>query len=316
MDKRYAITIDNLSHRYPKGKQALNNVSFGIAENQILGVLGPNGSGKTTLFHILSTLIRQSSGKVLISGLELGKDNHRIRQKLGVTFQSPGLDGKLTVTENLRHHGHLYHLSGKTLERQIDQILDDLNLSQRSKDLVDKLSGGLKRRVEIAKALLPRPRILLLDEPSTGLDPRARTNLWEVLQQLRYERDMTIVLTTHFMKEAEVCQRLAILDQGQLIANGTLEELRQPVAEQVLLIKTKRTSLVETALTNRWQLSPQKVNGHIRVENARGQAVVQEVMKALADDIDELTWRSPTLDDVFLHYTGHRFDTDEVSDAS
>src|SRR4030095_1309556 len=221
MNRPAAVEIQSLSLTYPParrggtGRDALRNVSFNVHQGEIFGLLGPNGGGKTTLFKILSTLLKPSSGSARIGGLDTRTESHEIRKHLGIAFQFPRLDKKLTAEENLRHQGHLYGIRGKTLTDRMKEMLRWVNLEDRSRDLVETLSGGMCRRVELAKALLPRPRVLLLDEPSTGLDPGARRDLWAQLKLLRDERNVTVLLSTHLTEEAADCDRLVLLHEGE-----------------------------------------------------------------------------------------------------
>src|SRR5258706_9841424 len=203
------VHVDHLTHAYGD-RTALTDLSLSINPGEIFGFLGPNGSGKTTLFRILSTLLAPQKGRVMLLGLEVTRNRPEIRRQIGVVFQSPSLDKQLTAAENLRHQGHLYGLAGADLESRIDEMLARVGLSERPRDYVSTFSGGMRRRVELAKGLLHRPRILLLDEPSTGLDPGARLDLWQYLREIRDQEGVTILLTTHLMDEAEHCSRLAI----------------------------------------------------------------------------------------------------------
>ena len=220
------LVVEALTHRYGE-RVALKGVSFQVAKGEIFGLLGPNGGGKTTLFRILSTLVMPREGNVRMFGIDVVREQVEIRRRIGVVFQSPSLDRKLTVLENLRHQGHLYNLRGPGLQSRIDQLLSRFGMSDRKGDLVETLSGGQRRRVELAKGLLHKPQVLLLDEPSTGLDPRVRRELSDYLERLRDEDGMTILLTTHLMEEADRCDRLAILDRGELVALSTPRELKE-----------------------------------------------------------------------------------------
>ncbi len=233
-----ALSTKGLTHRYGD-RLALDDVSLRVAPREIFGLLGPNGGGKTTLFRILSTLVRPTSGTASILGLDLLRDTTALRARIGVVFQAPSLDKKLRVRENLAHQGHLYGLSGAALHERIDHLLIEFNLRDRARDLVETLSGGLQRRVEIAKSLLHRPELLLLDEPSTGLDPGARIDLWQTLYRLRDQQNVTVLLTTHLMEEAERCDRVAIIDQGRIVAEGTPEELRAEIGGDVISARSR-----------------------------------------------------------------------------
>ena len=212
-----AIEISGLRHRYGE-REALRGVSLTVERGEIFALLGPNGGGKTTLFKILSTLMRVAQGSVRVLGHDLRGEARRVRSSIGVVFQSPGLDPKLTVAENLVHHGHLYGLGGASLRARVTAVLADLDLTDRAGDLVETLSGGLARRTDLARGLLHGPELLLLDEPSTGLDPGGRRDFAQLLRALRDRGGVTVVLTTHYMEEAERADRVAVLHEGSLVA--------------------------------------------------------------------------------------------------
>ena len=228
MGETAAISVSDLSFRYGD-RTALDAVGFNVSPGSIFGFLGPNGGGKTTLFSILSTVLPLQSGNVTALGHDLQKDSAAYREQIGVTFQAPGLDRRLTVLENLIHQGHLYGLRGDHLRHTIEELTEQFGVADRQSDIVDTLSGGLKRRVELAKCLIHRPSLLLLDEPSTGLDPGARHDLWASLERLRSEQGVTVVVTTHLMEEAERCDELALLHRGQIVAQGSPSELRSRI---------------------------------------------------------------------------------------
>lgn len=301
-----AIEVSGLSHAYGQ-RAALTDLSFRVQPGEIFGLLGPNGGGKTTLFRILSTLLPVQSGSVAVLGHDAGTDAEAIRRKIGVTFQSPSLDKKLTVSENLRHQGHLYGLSGTELTRQIDDQLKRLGLTDRRNDRAESLSGGLARRVEIAKGLLHQPQLLLLDEPSTGLDPGARIDLWKYLHQLRDTGAVTVLVTTHLMEEAERCDRLGILDQGKLVALGTPAELRAAIGGDCVTIQTPDPDGLAQRIRDRFSLTPQRVGESLRVEAVRGHEFLRDLVDAFRDEITSISLAKPTLEDVFVLKTGHRF---------
>ncbi len=231
------IVLTGLTHDYGT-RLALDHLSFSVAPAQIFGLLGPNGSGKTTLFRILSTLMVPSGGTATIGGFDVATQPGAVRQQTGIVFQARSLDIKLTVEENLRHAGHLYGLSGKALRARIADVLARVALTDRAKEYVETLSGGMQRRVELAKGLIHSPSVLLLDEPSTGLDPGARLDLWQYLRTLRDDEGVTVLVTTHLMEEAEYCDRLAILSEGKLVALGSPEELKSTIGGDVVLFET------------------------------------------------------------------------------
>ena len=232
-----AIRVEALEFAY-ESRAVLKGLSFEVAAGEIFGVLGPNGGGKTTLFRILSTLVPPQTGRVSLFGHDIRVDRNRIRQRLGVVFQNPSVDGKLTVRENIRHHGLLYGLSGAALREEGIAAMQRLGIADRADDLVETLSGGLRRRVELAKGLMTKPQVLILDEPSTGLDPGARNDLWKHLRAMQAKDNVTIVLTTHLMDEAEQCDRIAILDEGRIVTEGPPDVLRRRIGGDVISIRT------------------------------------------------------------------------------
>jgi ABC-2 type transport system ATP-binding protein len=306
MSSGLAISIAGLSHSYGE-PQALDNVSLDLLQGEILGILGPNGGGKTTLFRVLSTLLPVQQGNVGVLGFDLRTAAAAIRLRIGVTFQSPSLDRKLTVRENLKHQGHLYGLCGRVLQNRIDELLARLGLTDRAGDRAESLSGGLQRRVEIAKGLLHDPRILLLDEPSTGLDPGARLDLWQYLHQLQAENGVTVLVTTHLMEEAERCDRLAILDKGQLVAVGSPAALRSEIGGDCVTIHSEQPDELSRQIEGRFGVAPRLLGNVLRVEIPRGQDFLRDVADAFPAQVTSMTLGKPTLEDVFVQRTGHRF---------
>ena len=301
-----AVQVINLRRQYGE-RAALDGVSFSIARGEIFALLGPNGGGKTTLFKILSTLIAATSGEVAILGQRLTHNPHAVRSRIGVVFQHPSLDLKLTVIENLQHHGHLYGLRGQTLHERSIAMLKRLGLADRAHDIVETLSGGMQRRVELAKGLLHRPELLLLDEPSTGLDPGARRDFNDYLQQLRAQDGVTIILTTHIMDEAERCDRVGILHQGKLVALDTPDALKAQVGGDVVAIRAANMPKFREKVMRRFECEPVMVDGFLRIERHRGHEFVREVVEAFPGEIQSITFGRPTLEDVFIHQTGHQF---------
>jgi ABC-2 type transport system ATP-binding protein len=302
-----ALVVQSLSHRYGD-RDALCDVTFVVSTGELFGLLGPNGGGKTTLFRVLSTLMKPTRGAVRVFGDDVMDRPAAVRRHIGVVFQSPALDDRLTISENLRHHGHLYGLHGAQLQARRRETLETLSLGDRVGDVVGTLSGGLKRRVEIAKALLTRPRLLLLDEPSTGLDPRARRDLWGELVSLRERTGATIVLTTHLMEEAAGCDRVGILDEGRLVALGSPGELTATVGGDVLWISAAADPGSLAARVNAgFGVAAEVVDGRVRLERPRGHEFVTDLIEAFPGEIDAVTFSRPTLEDVFVHHTGRRF---------
>jgi len=301
-----AIQVEQLRHVYG-ARVALDGVSFTIARGEVFGLLGPNGGGKTTLFKILSTLMPASAGTATIFGEPVRGAPDQVRRHLGVVFQHPSLDGKLSVGENLRCHGHLYGVRGAALDTRVQAVLQRLGLTERAGDLVETLSGGLQRRTELAKALLHQPPLLLLDEPSTGLDPGARRDFMQHLRQLRDHEGVTIVLTTHYMEEAERCDRVAILHQGKLVSVGAPAELKDRVGGDVVVMQADDPEGLGAKIRERFDCEALVVDGTVRVERPRGHEFVRDVVDAFAADITLVTYGKPTLEDVFIHLTGRTF---------
>jgi ABC-2 type transport system ATP-binding protein len=306
------IVLDKLTHNYGE-RLALDSLSFEVRAGEIFGLLGPNGSGKTTLFRILSTLMTPSGGRASIQGFDVARDPNRVRQQIGIVFQARSVDLKLTVAENLKHQGHLYGLSGAALKSRIDEVLGRVGLRERAGDFVETLSGGMQRRVELAKGLIHSPSVLLLDEPSTGLDPGARRDLWQYLETLRDEENVAILVTTHLMEEAEHCDRLAILNEGKLVALGTPFELKSKIGGDVVLFETRTPETAENLalrLSQRFDVEAAVLGNSVRLEHGHGHRFVTSVVEAFPGIVEAVTVSKPSLEDVFIRRTGHRFWTE------
>jgi ABC-2 type transport system ATP-binding protein len=303
------IQAENLRHQY-ETRVALDGVSFDVRAGEIFGLLGPNGSGKTTMFRILSTLMLPSGGRAMICGLDVAKNPNQVRREIGVVFQAPSIDVKLTAEENLRHIGHLYGLRGTALNERVKEMLGRVALSDRANENAETFSGGMQRRLEIAKGLLHRPSVLLLDEPTTGLDPGARRDLWQYLNTLR-EQGITIIVTTHLMEEAERCDRLAILSEGHLVALGTPTELKHEIGGDVILLDARDPESLAQRIHRRYGLEVSVLDNKVRLEREGGHRFVTDVVEAFPGEIDAISISKPTLEDVFIHRTGHRFWTEE-----
>jgi ABC-2 type transport system ATP-binding protein len=302
-----AVLVDEVTHRYG-AREALRDVSFQVPAGAIFGLLGPNGGGKTTLFRIAATLLAPGAGTVRVFGADVRRQAAEVRRRLGVVFQAPALDGRLTVEENLRHHGHLYGLRGRRLAERLGTALDRVALGERAGDLVLTLSGGLQRRAELAKALLHGPALLLLDEPSTGLDPGARRDLWKHLADLRADAGTTVLLTTHLMDEAARCDHVGILDAGRLVAQGPPETLTGAIGGDVLLVSAADPTALAARIRDRFDVPADVIDGQVRLERPRGHEFVPALVEAFPGAIDAIRVGKPTLEDVFMHHTGRRLD--------
>jgi len=285
-------------------------VSFDVRPAELFGLLGPNGSGKTTLFRILSTLMIPSGGRATIMGFDVARDPNGLRRQIGVVFQAQSIDVKLTAQENLWHQGHLYGLRGAALNSRIAEMLGRVKLTDRANDKAETFSGGMQRRLELAKGLLHHPAVLLLDEPTTGLDPGARRDLWQYLANLRDEEHVTVIVTTHLMEEAERCDRLAILNEGKVVALGTPEELKREIGGDVILLDTKNPESLAKRMQSRFSVDAQVLQGQVRLERESGHRFITDVVEAFPGEIEAISVSKPTLEDVFIHRTGHRFWTE------
>lgn len=301
-----AVSLDRLGHRY-RDRVALSALTASIAKGETVAFLGPNGSGKTTLFRILSTLMPPFEGKALVGGHDVAREPEAVRRRIGVLFQAPGLDKKLTVRENLVHQGYLYGLRGGDLASRADRLLDRVGLADRSEERVETLSGGLKRRVEIAKSLLHDPEVLLLDEPCAGLDPGARNDVWEALRELP-GRGVTVLLTTHDMDEAARCARVAILDAGRLVA------LEPPRA----LVDSLKGGIVHLRIAGDLPSIARELEAEFQVQVEAGRedllfvhpdapGCLARTLARYGPAVVSGEVRRPTLEDVFLAKTGRPF---------
>jgi len=301
------ISVQSLVHRY-ESRTALNGVSFDVRPAELFGLLGPNGSGKTTLFRILSTLMIPTAGRAIVLGCDATQDAASLRRKIGVVFQAQSVDPKLTAYENLWHQGHLYGLRGAALKKRIAEILMRVGLADRAKERVETFSGGMQRRIELAKGLLHHPGVLLLDEPTTGLDLGARRDLWQYLQILRDEEHVSVLVTTHLMEEAERCDRLAIMNEGNLVALGTPAELKSEIGGDVILLDAAQdASLLAERVRFRFHVEATVMGNQVRIEREGGHRFVPDVVEAFPGEIQAASVSKPALEDVFIHRTGHKF---------
>lgn len=297
------INAESLSYSYGE-RIALRELSFSIGEGCLFGLLGPNGSGKTTLFRLLSTLIPVQKGRLDICGHDVSTRQEEVRKQLGVTFQSPAVDVRLTVRENLSCHGRIYGLHGSVLRERLALMLERFGLADRASTLVGQLSGGLKRRVELAKGLMHSPRVLLLDEPTSGLDPRARQDFWDLVLNHVRGSGTTVIVATHLMSEAELCDQLLLLDQGQKVAEGSPVDLQSRLAGERLTLRMRDASAVQAAVEKAVNAAV-IVSGNqlsVRVNDPSTQITI--LLNQFRNEILGLELTRPSLDDVFLELTG------------
>ncbi len=310
-----AVDVDGIRFSYGE-REALRGISFEVGRGEIFGLLGPNGGGKTTLFRILSTLLPPASGTARVFGLDVTADPLEVRRRIGVVFQNQSLDKRLTVEENLIYQGRLYGLSGSALMERIADAVEKTGVADRRQDKVEELSGGLRQRVELAKSLLHRPRLLLLDEPSTGVDPGVRLDFWNHIEKLRRATATTVLLTTHLLEEADKCDRLAILDQGSVVATGSPAELKARIGGDVLSLTSPVAEALASRIEERLGVKPQVIDNQVRFEHERGAEILAQLMQGLPERVEAASVSRPTLEDVFIRLTGHTFASQDEAERT
>jgi ABC-2 type transport system ATP-binding protein len=306
------ISVNNLSRQYGH-ITAVDNISFEVEEGTIFGFLGPNGAGKTTTINILCTLLAPTSGKASIAGFDCMSQSSKVRTNIGIVFQDTTLDKDLTAYENLMFHAYLYDVKKSDMKERINDALQFVGLFDRRDDLVKKFSGGMKRRLEVARGLIHRPRVLFLDEPTLGLDPQSRANLWEFVVELPKKHNMTIFMTTHYMEEAEACDRIAIIDSGKIIASGTPDELKKTVGGDVIFIRTSDNKKARKEIEGLVNTGVSEKNGELYLTTLKGDACIPEIIRAIGEDVLSVRLQRPTLNDVFLKITGKQIRDHDVS---
>ena len=312
MTPQVLISISQLSHVYAgtrkkTGQRALHEVDLDICSGETVALLGPNGSGKSTLLRVLTTALVPTSGAVRVNGTLLGQDPSAVRRQLGVVFQEPALDGKLTVGENLRMAGLLYGMGRRAVRQRSQQLLETVGLWERRNERVEKLSGGMRRRVELAKALLPTPAILLLDEPTAGLDPVARQDFWYQVETLRANEQLTVVVSTHLLDEAERADRVAILHQGELLVCGPPRVLQRQLGREILTLRSDDATALQAALRSAMGLEGLVVDQDLRVP-LKSDVSLDEIFQRFGSQVRSMSLAPPSLDDVFVRHTGQHLE--------
>ena len=297
------IKVENLTKRF-NGITAVDNISFEVEEGTIFGFLGPNGAGKTTTINILCTLLSPTSGKAYIAGYDCMKESAKVRKAIGIVFQDTTLDKDLTAYENLIFHAYLYNVPKDEMKQRVSDVLRFVGLHERKDDLVKKFSGGMKRRLEVARGLIHRPRVLFLDEPTLGLDPQSRTSLWEFITELPKKHNVTIFMTTHYMEEAEVCNRIAIIDKGKIIAMGSPEELKRMVSGDVVYIRTADNVHAKQEIEKLLNTPVSEKEGELYMTCDMGDTCIPEMIRKIGEKVLSVRLQRPTLNDVFLKLTG------------
>jgi len=308
------ISVDGLVKRFDD-LTAVDGVSFTVRSGEIFGFLGPNGAGKSTTISMLATLLHPSGGTATVNGYDIRTSRDAVRQSIGLVFQDTSLDDRLTAEENLRFHARLYGVFGNQYRERVHEVLQLVDLWDRRNDIVRNYSGGMKRRLEIARGLLQYPRVLFLDEPTLGLDPQTRIHIWEYIHRLKQEHRMTIFLTTHYMQEAEHCDRIAVIDHGKIIANDSPAALKQQVGDDVITIQSNDRVALKGAIEEQFNYHVQEEDGVLRVGVKNGEQILPRLLRDLPGDIESIQLAKPTLEDVFIHLTGRTI-REETADAT
>nr|WP_321498810.1 ATP-binding cassette domain-containing protein [uncultured Methanolobus sp.] len=313
----YAIEVENLVRKFGDFT-AVDNLSFSIKKGEVFGLLGPNGAGKTTTMSMLSTMLLPSSGKASVNGFDILKDQDNVRKSIGIVFQDQSLDEELTAYENMDFHGRLYRIPKSTRQKKITELLKLVELYDKKDNLVKTYSGGMRRRLEIARGLMHEPQVLFLDEPTLGLDPQTRNHLWDYIDKLNKEKGITIILTTHYMEEADkLCHRIAIIDKGKIIAMDTSENLKNDIGGDVITIVSPQRDALYSAIKSMPEIKSIELHDSsitIGIQNAEKHvAHIVNVASAKNIDISSLSIHKPTLEDVFLHFTGRTIREEEAS---
>ena len=298
-----SIEVIHLTKRFGP-LTAVDDISFRVEDGEVFGFLGPNGAGKTTAINVLCTLMRPTTGSAKVAGYDVASQRNAVRQSIGLVFQDPSLDVQLTAYENLRFHARLYNVPGAERAERIEEVLRIVELWDRRDAVVRTFSGGMKRRLEIARGILHHPLVLFLDEPTLGLDPQTRERVWEYILELQRAQEITIFMTTHYMDEAEHCDRIAIIDQGKIVALDTPDALKRMVGVDIVTLRTEDNERAAREIRERYGLEPQRDDTHIRLEVEAGAEFIPRLVGELGVAVKSVDLHRPTLDDVFLKLTG------------
>jgi len=298
-----AVEVDGLTKTFGD-VEAVRGIEFTVRPGEIFGFLGPNGAGKSTTISMLCTLLRPTGGRALVAGHDVVRERDDVRRNIGLVFQDTTLDGYLTGEQNLRFHAELYGVPRSVMRERMRQVLEMVGLWDRRRDLVQTYSGGMKRRLEIARGLLHSPRVLFLDEPTVGLDPQTRASIWDYIRQLQAAEEITIFMTTHYMDEAEYCDRIAIMDQGTIVALDTPEALKAEIGEDRVRIETTDDEAAIAAIRERFGLEAVVSEGAVTFSVPSGEAFVPRLFAELGVPIRSVNVSRPSLDDVFMSFTG------------
>jgi ABC-2 type transport system ATP-binding protein len=314
----FAIKVENLTKKF-NGLVAVDNISFRVETGELFGLLGPNGAGKTTTINILSTLLKATSGYGEVAGFEISKNQDDVRRSIGIVFQEPALDTKLTGKENLEFHAMMYGMEKEERRKRIEEVLDLVELTEKANVLTEKYSGGMKRRLEMARGLIHWPKVLYLDEPTLGLDTQTRRHIWDYIKKLNKESGVTIILTTHYMEEADyLCERIAIMDYGKFVAMDTPGKLKDILGGDVVSMELEGDAgtLMDHFRELDWIKTMSRHEEVLSLTMERGERRIPELVSIAQSNGVKVTCvhlRKPSLEDVFLHFTGRRIREEEAS---
>lgn len=310
----YSLVAKKLVKKYPKASvNAVDGIDLEVKKGEIYGFLGPNGAGKSTAIKMFVTTLFPTSGEIIVNGLNPQKQPDKVRERIGVVYQNPSLDENLTAEENLRSHAVLYNLTGFALtygmtsaayKKRLDEVLELIDLKDKKFNVVKTFSGGMRRRLDIAKALLHMPKVLFLDEPTTGLDPQSRKAVWEYLVTLQKKQEFTVFLTTQYLEEAEICNRISIIDKGKILVTDTPNNLKKKVGKELLYLMPEKSEQLEKELNQKKIKFKLDSMGEYVIELEKKNA--QDLLKQIKSDLAEISIKKPSLDDVFILYTGRK----------
>ena len=310
-----SIQVESLQKKYGR-LEAVKSVSFEVDEGEIFGFLGPNGAGKTTTINVLCTLLNPSGGSASVNGYDVVKQRNEVRRSIGLVFQESTLDEYLTAEQNLLFHSYAYGVSKDIRDQRMKDLLDLVDLWDRRKGKTRTYSGGMKRRLEIVRGLIHHPRVLFLDEPTLGLDPQTRRYIWDYVEDIRVKENLTIFLTTHYMDEAEHCDRIAVIDDGNIVAIDTPDKLKDGVGGDLVMIRATDNEAAAKELGENWALESETQDDIVKFSVPKGEEFLPEFVRNFKGELLSINVRRPTLDDVFLSLTGRDIRDEEVDESA
>jgi len=308
------INVKNLTRKF-KDFTAVNAVSFDVFEGEIFGFLGPNGAGKTTTINMLSTLLKISGGEATINGKSVSRERTAVRKSIGLVFQESTLDEDLTARENLRFHAEFYGLQKDLYASRSEELLSIVDLSDRADEVVKNFSGGMKRRLEIARGILHHPKVLFLDEPTIGLDPQTRSAMWQYIRKVAKQNNITVFMTTHYLNEAEYCDRIAVMDKGKIVALDTPNNLKKLVGGDIITLATSDNVMAKKEIETRFHVEVRQDEDKLVAVVENGNELLPTIIKELPQNVLSIELKEPTLDDVFIKLTGSKIREQEVSNV-